>query len=187
MGDDVCICHSAVASEYLKIMDALGVKVGLHKSLVSTGKRVGKIRLLASEFIKRTYFSPKKNSDKLYYDVSALPITQWYMATKVLSSAIDLSKKLDLSLAQYLSLFGFGYRVKARLMANLATMSRRCRHRVLAYYSPYGVKPRSITEWISMRSIVSNYEATPRKIRTIMVNEVREDTRRLLQSLESPS
>jgi len=54
VGDDVVIAHSAVAEEYLKLMTELGVKVGLHKSLLSRGTKAGRTRLLTTEFIKRT-------------------------------------------------------------------------------------------------------------------------------------
>lgn len=194
VGDDVVISHDIVAEEYLKIMDELGVKVGLHKSLVSHGRKVGRIRQLCSEFIKRTYYSPRpskggKSQEQLpfYYDVSALPITQWFMATKVLASAIDLGRRYNLSLAQFLSLFGFGYRAKARLMAKFPTLGRRLRHKILAYYSPDGVAPLPLMEWISMRSISSRYKVTVPKVRLLLSTVIKSMAKEILRSLESPT
>lgn len=48
LGDDIVIANSAVAAEYLSIMDQLGVEIGLAKSLVSPNKLVG-------EFAKKFY------------------------------------------------------------------------------------------------------------------------------------
>jgi hypothetical protein len=47
LGDDVVIADHAVAMEYLRIMDALGVEIGLAKSLVSSQSSI--------EFAKRTW------------------------------------------------------------------------------------------------------------------------------------
>jgi len=35
LGDDIVIANSAVAKQYLKILDRIGVKCGIHKSLIS--------------------------------------------------------------------------------------------------------------------------------------------------------
>lgn len=47
LGDDVVICDRDVANEYVKVMDELGVKIGFHKSIVSTNSSL--------EFAKRFF------------------------------------------------------------------------------------------------------------------------------------
>jgi len=138
VGDDVVIADPKVAREYLIIMDQLGVSVGLHKSLVSSRPRGRVNHGLCSEFIKKTYFSKLRNSPPV--DVSGLPVSRWYMATKTLSSGLDLCRDFNLSLNQFLILLGFGYKVRGGLSKKLSMMSKRCRHRILAYYSPRGVE-----------------------------------------------
>lgn len=187
MGDDVVIADKLVAAEYLNIMQSLGVAVGLHKSLVSSRppKSTRANHGLCSEFIKKTYYSKRHGSPAI--NVSALPIPQWYMATQVLASAIDLAKSYDLSVSQYLTLWGFGYRVKGNLSAPLSKMSTRCRHRILSYFSPKGVKPLSFSEWISMKSITDRYSLTSGKLNRVISRLLVEDTRLILQTLESDS
>jgi len=68
VGDDVIIADEAVAQMYLQIMSELGVGVGIHKSLISSMK--GR---LVTEFIKKTWYSPKKG---IIHDVSAMPISE---------------------------------------------------------------------------------------------------------------
>jgi len=108
------------------------------------------------------------------------------MATKTLASALDLGRRYNLSLADFLTIFGFGYRVKGRLMAKLYTQSRRVRHRIIAYYSPYGVRPLPVLNWVSMKSVINQYVATLPKVLSLF-NEIKVDTRSVLQSLESDS
>jgi hypothetical protein len=49
-------------------MSELGVRIGIHKSLISSMK--GR---LVTEFIKKTWYSPKKG---IVHDVSAMPISE---------------------------------------------------------------------------------------------------------------
>lgn len=48
LGDDIVICDHDVAAEYVAIMDSLGVKIGFHKSIVSSNSSL--------EFAKRFYY-----------------------------------------------------------------------------------------------------------------------------------
>jgi hypothetical protein len=52
LGDDIVICDRDVASEYVAIMDELGVKIGFHKSIVSSNSSL--------EFAKRFYYKGKE-------------------------------------------------------------------------------------------------------------------------------
>lgn len=48
LGDDIVICDHDVAAEYVAIMDCIGVKIGFHKSIVSSNSSL--------EFAKRFYY-----------------------------------------------------------------------------------------------------------------------------------
>jgi hypothetical protein len=109
------------------------------------------------------------------------------MGTKVLSSGIDLAKDLSLSLSQYLTMLGFGYRVKGNLATKLSLMSRRCRHKVLSYFSPRGVQPMSFSLWISMKSIGSKYKFTHRKIISLFTNIMTSDIKSILEIIRGDS
>jgi hypothetical protein len=61
LGDDIVIADAAVAQEYLRICQEIGVEIGLAKSLVSP-------RGLAVEFAKRTIWRG--------VDISPVPFTE---------------------------------------------------------------------------------------------------------------
>jgi hypothetical protein len=182
VGDDIVISDKLVADQYLAIMSALGVKVGLHKSLVSEGLVRNKTRFLASEFIKRTYFYSKEDGVS---DVSAIPITHWYMARKSLATGLDFCRRYSLSLNQWLILLGFGYKARGRQMSMLYSQPRRIRHRIVSYFSPRGVTPLPFVEWISLRSVQSRYRSTDQKLISLARTSLMREVTSLLSVLNS--
>nr|UUW21455.1 MAG: RNA-dependent RNA polymerase [Guiyang mito-like virus 12] len=54
LGDDIVICDRDVANEYVKVMDELGVKIGFHKSIISSNSSL--------EFAKRFFFKGEEAS-----------------------------------------------------------------------------------------------------------------------------
>jgi len=54
LGDDVVICDHDVANEYVKVMDELGVKIGFHKSIISSNSSL--------EFAKRFFYKGEEVS-----------------------------------------------------------------------------------------------------------------------------
>lgn len=125
MGDDIVISNTAVAKEYVKLCNLIGVKIGLHKSLISE-------KGTALEFIKRTFYKGT--------DVSAVPITEYWVAKQMIPASLEFARKYKLSLVSFLDLFSFGYKVKGNLGSLLYKMGRRARDRIVMFYSPYGVK-----------------------------------------------
>lgn len=75
----------------------MGVKVGLAKSILSP-------KGTAFEFAKRTFYKS--------VDVSAVPFKEYFIGTQQLSAGIELAQKYKLTLSQYLTFRGFGYKVK---------------------------------------------------------------------------
>lgn len=109
------------------------------------------------------------------------------MATKVLGNAIDFARTYSLSLNQFLILRGAGYKVRGRIMSRFHLLPRRTRHNILAYYSPLGVEPKSLSEWVSMRSIISRYKFTPGKLKVLISNILIQQSKEILRSMNSPS
>jgi len=72
-------------------------------------------------------------------------------------------------------------------MSSLHMQSRRVRHRILSYYSPFGVKPLSFPEWISMKSVHGRYVLTDRKVKGIIDSLVSSMAKKMLDSLTSDS
>jgi hypothetical protein len=107
------------------------------------------------------------------------------MATQDLSAGLDLARKYSLTLAQFLTLYGFGYRTKGSLSGPLSKMSKGLRHRVLSYFSPRGVKPLAFNIWISMKTVTDRYAFTSRKADRIISSYLSEDIRSVLTTLSS--
>jgi hypothetical protein len=109
------------------------------------------------------------------------------MATKVLGNAIDFSRTYNLTLNQFLILRGSGYKVRGRIMSRFHRLPRRTRHNILAYFSPFGVKPLPLGEWVSLRSITSRYKYTPNKLKKLISTTLIQQAKEVLRSMDSPS
>jgi hypothetical protein len=109
------------------------------------------------------------------------------MGTQDLSCGLDLARRFNLTLSQFLTLYGFGYRCKGSLSAPLWKMSKGLRHRVLSYFSPRGVKPMAFRDWISMKSVSSRYVFTSRKAGRILSTYMVQDIQSVLSTLSSES
>lgn len=161
-----------MAAAYLIILDGLGVKVGLAKSLISTSGAV-------MEFAKRFMFRGK--------DLSPVPFKEYWMGIQSLPSGLELARKYSLSLMGYLTFRGFGYRVKGAANRVLYKQSRKIRHAILAYYNPdvTDLKPGALAKFFAMKSITSNYKLSNVKIRTFIERFVREECSAVLDRLNS--
>lgn len=101
-----------MAREYLRLMETLGVGIGLHKSLISRkGKKV-------IEFAKR-FLIPE--------EATPLPVKEFLAGTAMLTSVVELSRKYSASLATCLSIVGHGFRVKGSLTQDWSSLSPKVR------------------------------------------------------------
>jgi len=94
LGDDLVLASTPVKNEYLRILNMIGVKCGLHKSILSP-------KGLGLEFAKKTFLGDK--------DVS--PIS-WLELSESLTDAttwVAFSHKYKLSIRRQLWLLGHGY------------------------------------------------------------------------------
>jgi hypothetical protein len=136
LGDDIVISNEAVASEYLCIMDDLGVQVGLAKSLIS------KTRSL--EFAKRTFIRGR--------DCSPISLAEVSVSLVNLQAAAELFAKcgrfISLKISHVARFAGFGYKNLAQLPVGFGLNNRLSR--LLAYLCrPGGLFPMPFEAWIS--------------------------------------
>ena len=121
LGDDVVIGDYRVTTQYLEIMDSLGVVCGLHKSLLSH-------KGLAMEFAKKTIVNG--------VDVSPVAFKEFYAATRNIGAWIELQKKFNIPFHRALQAFGVGWKVRSWLNKPLGKLSGRIRLLILAINVP---------------------------------------------------
>lgn len=135
LGDDIVIGDQVVKDRYLLILDALGVEVGLHKSVLSSNG-------IGLEFAKRTFYKG--------VDVSPVPVREFLDALLGLPSAIAFARKYKLSLAQLVKSLGFGYKVLGGLTKHIGLQSSKVRSLTMAYYTPDSVTtPQETEAWLN--------------------------------------
>jgi len=144
LGDDIVILNRAVALEYLRILDQIGVKAGLAKSIVCKGK-------FYLEFAKK-FFVPSGRADML-------PFKE---AISVYSSTIltcEFVRKHNLTLGAILSFLGFGYRAKSRALQALYTsLPKRLRTLMVWFRSPVGAFPLDAMSWLQSSGFTSQWD-----------------------------
>jgi len=109
LGDDIVIGHGKVAREYLNVCSIIGVKVGIHKSLIS---RKGVL-----EFAKRYFVAGT--------DCSAVPLVEIASATRSVAAVLELSRKYGLTYPQLCSVLGAGYKALGSLTSFIRDISPR--------------------------------------------------------------
>jgi hypothetical protein len=134
LGDDIVIANRDVALEYMRILQQIGVKAGLAKSIVSKGQFV-------VEFAKK-YFLPNGRGDML-------PLKECvatYSSTLLVCEFVRLH---NLTLSRALTFLGYGYRSKSRAVSALfKDLPRRLRTLLIWMRSPKGCFPLTSKEWL---------------------------------------
>jgi hypothetical protein len=169
LGDDIVIANKKVAKEYERLMTALGVEIGLHKSLVS-------VRGLALEFAKRFFLKGK--------DASMAPVAEYWAAKGNLPAATQLCHKYMLTLSQFLTVMGYGYRSKASVTARLVSLPKRLRNYILSYYSPAGPGFKDLKAFFSLRSVNSTYKVNEVKTAVLVKSFFETEIKRLLSRID---
>lgn len=121
LGDDLVIGDYEVMRVYLALCRALGVEIGLHKSLMSTSG-------VAIEFAKRTLYKG--------LDVSPVPLDEFFSANTGLPNAMAFAHKYGLTLPTLLKAFGFGFNVLGSLYKFIGKLNGRVRLLYMAYQVP---------------------------------------------------
>lgn len=170
LGDDVVIANHDVAKEYQYLMGAIDVPIGEHKSVYS-------IRGLALEFAKRFFLNGK--------DASMAPIAEYWAAKGNLPASAQLSKKYQLTLAQYLTVMGYGYRSKGSVTGRLVSLPKRLRNYVVTYYSPAGFGFKSLKEFFTLRGVGSYYKVSEAKEAALVRSFFDTEIQDLLKKIEN--
>lgn len=121
LGDDIVIGDPEVMTQYLVILDSLGVECGLHKSLLSH-------KGLALEFAKRTLYRG--------VDVSPVPIREFYASTKSIGAFVEVAEKYRQPLSRMLQSHLVGWKVRSWLNKPLGKLPARVRLLILAMNVP---------------------------------------------------
>jgi len=169
LGDDVVILGNPVAKAYVKLMTALGVVISAHKSLISS-KGIG------FEFAKRTYLKGEP--------VGAISILELMVAQKSLGVLLELVRKHKMTVGQYLSFLGYGYKSKGRASVRLMNLPRRMRNYLVAFFSPGMPQCTSVLKWLSMRSIDNVYETGSVKVGSLFESFLATEKKSLSEALD---
>nr|QDW65425.1 putative RNA-dependent RNA polymerase [Rhizoctonia solani mitovirus 37] len=121
LGDDLVIFNQRVKVHYLKVVAAMGVQCGAHKSLLSP-------RGVAIEFAKRTLYKG--------IDISPISLTEFVAANLTLADAIAFARKYDMTFPQLVKFLGYGYKVRGSLWKHIGSLNSRIRALMFAYYVP---------------------------------------------------
>lgn len=170
LGDDIVIGNKLVANEYSKLMAALGVEIGLHKSLIS-------VRGLALEFAKRFFLNGG--------DASMAPVAEYWAAKGNLPAALQLGHKYGLTLSQFLTVMGYGYRSKGSLTARLVSLPKRLKNYVVSYYSPAGPGFKGLKEFFALRSVNSSYKVNDTKTAALVQSFFDTEIKNLLKKIDA--
>jgi hypothetical protein len=108
LGDDLVIFNRKVADEYRRIIRLIGMEIGLHKSVLS---RFG----VTLEFAKRIFHRG--------YDVSAVPLKEFFAALSGYGDLIQFARKYNLDLLGLARVLGFKYRALSKVNQGFAHMS----------------------------------------------------------------
>nr|WAY16617.1 putative RNA-dependent RNA polymerase [Binucleate Rhizoctonia mitovirus 7] len=121
LGDDLVIFDPKVKTQYLHIVDAIGVECGIAKSLLARTKSV-------VEFAKRTLYKG--------VDISPISFTEFLSALYYLPDAITFARKYHLTFPQLLKALGYGYRVRSTVFKHVGRLNSRVRALMFAYHLP---------------------------------------------------
>jgi len=143
LGDDVVIANGPIAHKYLYIMTNLGVKVGIHKSLISpTGNSL--------EFAKRYYLNK--------VDCSAIPLKEVYAGTISVSASVELMRKYKLTIARILAFNSYGFKSLSRICLPFNKMSSRMRAIIISSLIPRTLTVSTLSEFLSRTSLFKSKE-----------------------------
>lgn len=137
LGDDIVIANGPVAQQYLLLLEAIGVKVGLAKSLVS--------KYGALEFAKKFFLKGE--------DCSPVALKEVAAAISNPTFGISFMSKFGLRFASMLSVLGFGYRVKSRVSGYLTQLPRRVLSLGVGFHSPWGPQPLDMISWLALSGL----------------------------------
>lgn len=135
LGDDVVIADRAVAAQYLRVMEEIGVDISLAKSLVSVTSSL--------EFAKRTWIRGR--------EVTPVSLAEVLVGLRNIGALEQLVLKCkrfgEIRLSAVARYAGFGYRNLARLPVGLG-LGNRLSNLIAYLHRPGGIWPMPIEAWL---------------------------------------
>lgn len=132
LGDDIVIGDKLVAKHYFKIINQLGVKVGLAKSVLSPKGQ-------GFEFAKKTFCRGE--------NISAIPFKEYAVTSGSLPALIEFSRKYDMSIPSIVKMLGYGYKVLGSLNRKWVFQSVKIRRLLIGLTIP--IDDASFNNWVS--------------------------------------
>jgi len=174
LGDDIVICDEKVAKAYTEILDQLGVKISLPKSIISNRG--------SCEFAKRYW------CDFLQKDLSPISIRA-LTGCRSIRGLVQIANKYDVKTSALLRLAGAGYRVRSRM---LSSQTRRWERLKVVASKPYGLKSLPLEMWLGRGKPLNPYlrgkmvtflrrELRPKEIRIFPSDLVFDGEREILE------
>jgi hypothetical protein len=111
LGDDIVICDRAVAAQYVHLMDEFGVKIGLHKSIISSNSTL--------EFAKRFYYRGKEVSPLSLAGISVGWLGPGFVPEVL--AACEAKLGVEISLYQVARYVGVGFKSASAASARVLT------------------------------------------------------------------
>jgi hypothetical protein len=144
LGDDIVIADGRVAREYIRLMEDLGVAIGLAKSLVSSNG--------SFEFARQFVFRGQPVTGFAWKEMAAARGS----LVGLLALFVKTMRRPTLSVHHVTRFMGFGHRVRSLLNSPILTVMRGHRRfgLLLAFLRAPDASPFSwaFSQWIAMRS-----------------------------------
>lgn len=109
-----------MAAQYLLILEKLGVKVGLHKSIVSDRG--------VMEFAKK-FYSPTAV-------MTPIPIKELLVSEKLFPVFMNLVRKYPIKISDLVALMGYKYRTLGNLHGKYDTLPKRVKTAIITFLGP---------------------------------------------------
>lgn len=103
LGDDVVIAHGGVAYQYRLILQEIGVKAGLAKSIIARSRFV-------VEFAKSFFVDDST--------ANMLPLKECVATRSSTALAVEFIRKYEIKFNAFLAFMGYGYRARAKAYTN---------------------------------------------------------------------
>lgn len=147
LGDDVVIAERSVAEKYLLLLQAIGVEVGLAKSLISERG--------VFEFAKRTFRVTDEgllvNLSGISLDAIGACITDPSVAESILEHTGVRGPKEGLT--RIARVLGYGFRARSRVNGVFAGMNSRLLGLALLFTRPSALFGRPFSEWVRLVTV----------------------------------
>jgi len=131
----VVIGSTQVAEEYLKVLEILGVQVGLHKSLESS---IGVLEFAKRFIVKGVNLAP-------------VPLREVWAAQHNLNAAFEFARKYRLPVSALAAVLGFGYKAIGSMTSPLSLLGSRLKNLIVLSRAPGSLVPLPLTEFLSFQ------------------------------------